>query len=52
VEEEDILQIEFIAQSLLVVKPTLDQKALLAQDQVIHLQDVYKTPEAFSNTYR
>jgi hypothetical protein len=30
----------------------LDQKALLLQEQVIYLQDVYKKPEAFSNTYR
>jgi hypothetical protein len=30
---------------------TLDQKALLAQEQVIFLQDVYKIPVAFSNKY-
>jgi hypothetical protein len=35
-----------------IVKPTLDQKVLLVQEQVIYLQDVYKTPKAFSNTYR
>jgi hypothetical protein len=35
-----------------IVKPPLDQKALLVQEQVIYLQDVYKMPEAFSNTYR
>jgi hypothetical protein len=35
-----------------VIKHTLDQKALLAQDQVIYLQDVYKSPEAFSRIAR
>jgi hypothetical protein len=33
-----------------IVKPPLDQKALLAQEQVIYLQDFYKTPEAFYKT--
>ncbi len=32
-------------------RTSLDQKALLAQEQLMHSQDVYKTPEDFFNAY-